>query len=145
MALVLDTGPVVAALDRRDPDHARCVALLTGHPEDLVVPVLVLVEIDYWLCRLGGVEAWAAFAEDVAAGAYRVEPLDEADLMRAVELERAYVDLGLGLVDASVVATCERLGEAKVATLDRRHFGVVRPRHCEALTLLPEGGGRRRR
>jgi hypothetical protein len=37
-----------------------------------------------------------------------------------------------------VIATCESLGETKVATLDRRHFAAVRPRHCEALTLLPE-------
>lgn len=33
------------------------------------------------------------------------------------------------MVDAAVIAVCERLGETKVATLDRRHFSVVRPRH----------------
>jgi hypothetical protein len=54
---------------------------------------------------------------------------------RAAQLDVQYADLGLGFVDASVIATCETLGETKVATLDRRH--VVRPRHCDALTLLP--------
>jgi predicted nucleic acid-binding protein len=43
----------------------------------------------------------------------------------------------LGAVDASVVATAERLGERQVMTLDRRHFSVVRPQHAEALELLP--------
>jgi uncharacterized protein len=43
----------------------------------------------------------------------------------------------LGTVDASVVAAAERLGIAEVATVDRRHFGVIRPRHTEAFTLLP--------
>jgi hypothetical protein len=38
----------------------------------------------------------------------------------------------------SEIALCERLGETKVATLDRRAFAVVRPRHCDALRLLPE-------
>ena len=59
------------------------------------------------------------------------------DLIRVAELERAYADLNLGMVDAAVIATCERLRETKVATLDQRHFRVVRPRHCDHLTLLP--------
>jgi len=46
--------------------------------------------------------------------------------------------LDLGLVDAAVIVACEALGETKVATLDRRAFSVVQPRHCERLTLLPE-------
>jgi predicted nucleic acid-binding protein len=45
--------------------------------------------------------------------------------------------LSLGFVDAAVVAVVERLGERKLATLDHRHFGSVRPRHADALTLLP--------
>jgi predicted nucleic acid-binding protein len=57
---------------------------------------------------------------------------------RCAELERTYESLDLGLVDAAVVAVCERLGETKVGTLDRRVFGVVAPRHCERLRLLLE-------
>jgi len=41
------------------------------------------------------------------------------------------------LVDAAVLAIVERLGEPKLATLDRRHFGMLRPRHVESLILLP--------
>jgi predicted nucleic acid-binding protein len=106
--------------------------------EDLVVPTCVLVEVDYWTRKLLGTESWDVFVEDVAEGAYRLEPLTLGDLERASELERAYANLDLGLVDASVIALCERLNEPKVATLDRRDFSVVRPRHCEALRLLPD-------
>ncbi len=42
-----------------------------------------------------------------------------------------------GVVDASVLALVERLGEGKLATLYRRHFGMLRPAHVEALQLLP--------
>jgi predicted nucleic acid-binding protein len=42
-----------------------------------------------------------------------------------------------GGVDASVIAVAERFGVERIATLDRRHFGVVRPKHTPALTLLP--------
>ena len=105
--------------------------------EDLVVPAPVLVELDYWLRTLGELEAWRAFVEDVADGAYRLHQPDEDDVVRAAELEQTYADLGLGFVDAAVIVTCERLGETKVATLDRQDFSVVRPAHCSALTLLP--------
>src|SRR5437773_1330613 len=84
-----------------------------------------------------GPESWRVFVEDVVAGAYRLEPLTVHDLQRASEFERRYSDLDLGLVDASVIALCERLGETKVATLDRRDFSVVRPQPCEHLALLP--------
>jgi hypothetical protein len=137
VALVLDTGPILALLDAGDPAHERCVEMVEGLREDLVVPTCVLVEIDYWAHKLLGAEAWDVFVADIAAGAYRLEPLTLDDLKRAAQLERDYADLDLGLVDASVIALCERLSETKVATLDRRDFSVVRPSHCESLDLLP--------
>lgn len=137
MSLVLDTGPIVAALNRRDRDHQRCARLLADADEELAVPGPVLVEVDYWLTKLGGPQVWARFVTDVASGAYRVVHPIEADLVRAAELETAYQDLRLGFVDASVIAICERLQEPKVVTLDRRHFSVVKPRHCSALQLQP--------
>ena len=79
MALVLDTGPIVAALNRGDPNHRRCAAMLAGG-EDFVVPGPVLVEVDYWLGKLVGPQAWAAFVDDVITGAYRVIHPSEADL-----------------------------------------------------------------
>jgi hypothetical protein len=36
-----------------------------------------------------------------------------------------------------VIALAERFGVAEVATLDRRHFTVVQPRHVDSLILLP--------
>ena len=118
MALVLDTGPVLAALDRDDARHEVCSRLFSEAREPLV---------------------WRIFIEDVNAGAYLVADLGASERQRAAELERQYQyqDLDLGFVDAAVIAVCESLGETKVATLDRRHFGVVRPAHCERLSMLP--------
>lgn len=50
---------------------------------------------------------------------------------------RIYADLPLGAVGASVIAVAERLRLADVATLDRRHFTIVRPGHIAVLNLLP--------
>jgi uncharacterized protein len=137
VALVLDTGPLLAALDSADPDHGSCAALLTEAEEDLVVPALVLSELDYWCAERLDRSVWLAFLDDVLAGAYRVEPPTGADLERCRAVQEQYADLGVGVVDASVLAVVERLGEGKLATLDHRHFSVVRPAHVEALALLP--------
>ncbi len=137
MALVLDTGPVLALLDSGDPDHARCVRMVDEVREDLVIPSPVLVELDYWVLKLLGQAPWRMFVEDVDRGAYRLHHPDAADLLRIAELGHIYEELDLGFVDAAVVVACERLAEPKVATLDRRDFSVVRPRHRDHLTLLP--------
>lgn len=137
MALVLDTGPLLAALDAADPDHDRCAALLNETQEDLVVPVLVLAELDYWCHQRLGVDVWIMFLEDLLDGVYRLEEATIADLRRCLQLQGQYSDQTLGVVDASVLALVERLGEDKLATLDHRHFGVLRPAHVQALQLLP--------
>ena len=137
MALICDTGPLLAALDAADPDHERCARLLIDANEDLVVPTLVLAELDYWCGRRLPPDAWLIFLEDLLAGAYRIESPTSMDLARCRELQARYADLSLGVVDASIVALTERLTEPKVATLDQRHFRAVRPAHVASLELLP--------
>ena len=138
MALVLDTGPILALLDADDPAHLRCAALLDEIHEPIVVVAPTLVEVDYWIRRRLQPEVWSIFIEDIVAGAYHLEYLVSEDLLRVAELEADYSDLDLGMVDAAVIAICERMDEEKVATLDQRHFRAVRPRHCDYLRLLPE-------
>ncbi|QSB16394.1 hypothetical protein JQS43_08985 [Natronosporangium hydrolyticum] len=73
----------------------------------------------------------------MAQGEFDLVAVTTADMQRMAELVRRYADLPLGGVDASVIAIAERLGVAEVATLDLRHFTVVRPSHVRSLTLLP--------
>jgi hypothetical protein len=77
------------------------------------------------------------FLGDIAAGSFALEPVQPDDLLRMAELVAQYHDLPLGTVDASVIATAERLRVMEIATVDRRHFTVVRPAHTEAFHLLP--------
>lgn len=137
MVLICDTGPLLAALDAADPDHERCARLLVDADEDLVVPVLVLSELDYWCARRLSDEAWLVFLDDILGGAYLVESPSSRDLARCRALQAEYSDLGIGIVDASIVALAERLAETKIATLDQRHFRVVRPTHVAAFELRP--------
>ena len=137
MGLVLDTGVLLAAIEPRDRNHDACVDLLRAVREPRIVPAPVLVELEYLLRRVSDGAAFITFLEDCRDGAFRIEPLLPEDYVRVGDLLEQYQDLGLGLVDAAVLAVTERLREPKLATLDQRHFSVVRPRHVRALELLP--------
>jgi uncharacterized protein len=128
---------LLAAADRSDPDHGACRALVEAHPGPLVTTALVIAETGWLLDRQLGPTAEAALYTSVADGTLIVEALAAADWTRVAELVEGYADLPLGGVDASVVALAERFGAATIATLDRRHFSVVRPRHVTAFALLP--------
>jgi predicted nucleic acid-binding protein len=138
MALILDTGPLYASLDRSDAAHQACRRLIEAAAEPLVVPAPVLVEVDYWIHTRLHLGVLVVLLDDIADGAYLVENLLPQDYRRVREICDRYADADIGFVDAAVLATVERLNETKLATLDRRHFGFLRPRHVDALRLLPE-------
>jgi uncharacterized protein len=139
--IVCDTGPLVAAAIKNDAHHRECVDLFTAlhlASRRILVPGTVVAEVGYLLARDGGSLVEAQFVTSLADGTLWPVELTREDYRRAVELMRTYQSLPLGTTDATVIAACERLGLSEVATLDRRHFGVVRPRHVDTLTLLPE-------
>lgn len=137
MALILDTGPLYASLDRKDQDHERCRELIESSGEEIVIPAPVLPEVDYLVSTRMGASPMIALMRDVESGAYRVEELQGGDYPRVRELMDRYADMDLGFVDASVIAIVERLGEPKLATLDHRHFLAVRLRHVDGIEILP--------
>lgn len=138
--ILCDTGPIVAAALVGDDHHHECVELFTGlhlAGRALLVPGTVVAEVGYMLAREAGARVESLFLTAVADGDFELVDLTAADLRRAAELVDRYADLPLGTTDATVIALAERLDVREVATLDRRHFSVVRPNHVPALTLLP--------
>lgn len=107
------------------------------HPGPLIVPHLVVTEVVYFIATRLDAQAEVRFLGDLASGVFAVEPVQPGDWLRIAELVWTYRDLPLGTVDASVVVAAERLGIVEVATLDRRHFLVVRPAHTPGFSLLP--------
>ncbi len=138
MALILDTGPLYASLDRDDASYRSCRHLIERAEESLVIPAPVLVEVDYWIDQRLHPGILVALLDDIDAGAYRIEDLQGDDYRRVHELCDQYADSDIGFVDAAVLAITERLREPKLATLDRRHFRLLRPRHVRVLQLLPD-------
>jgi predicted nucleic acid-binding protein len=111
--------------------------LLETYSGPLLVPDLVITEVVYLLATRLGWQPEVRFLGDLACGNFTLEAVHPADVLRMAELVAQYHDLPLGSVDASVIAAAERLGIGNVATLDHRHFSIVRPEHVEAFELLP--------
>jgi predicted nucleic acid-binding protein len=135
--ILVDTGPLVAIADADDQDHEASLVALSDAARPLLVPTTVVVEVGYLLERKLGSHAEAAFLRSFQEGSFTLAPLSTADLDRMASLVEIYSDLPLGTVDASLIAMAERLGITQIATLDRRHFTVVRPRHVDVFALLP--------
>jgi len=130
-ALICDTGALLDYLVGSAPDHRQFRSAI-DQARTRYVPALVLNELDYfWNER----RAMESFMRDLARGAltYAAPALDE--LSRAMDIDRRYSDLRLGLVDGSVIALAEGLGIRRLATRDVRHF-AVRLRDGSAFELI---------
>ena len=123
-----------------DSYHLPCVKLfndLHAAGRKLLIPATVIAEVGYLLNREAGPRVESLFLRSIADGDFTAVDLSTADYARMADLVVKYGSLPLGTTDASVVAVAERMKLTEVATLDRRHFSVVRPNHVNALTLLP--------
>ncbi|MGH2829752.1 MAG: type II toxin-antitoxin system VapC family toxin [Actinomycetota bacterium] len=126
LAIVLDTAPLVASADRRDRAAGLARQLISRGAGDMIVPDPVLAEAE-WLIRSRISPASArSLLESVRVGDLKRVPLDGSLYDRAVEYDRTYKDLNLGLVDASVMALAEQT-RGLVLTFDFRDFRATRP------------------
>jgi uncharacterized protein len=132
---IVDAGPLYAAADSDDRDHAASLATLSRPDLRLVLPALVVSEATYFVGRRLGPAAERAFLEGLSD--LDVEGPSREDFVRMAELVEQYEDFPLGGTDASAIALAERLQAPIVVTLDRRHFAAVKPRHRDAFELLP--------
>jgi predicted nucleic acid-binding protein len=139
--ILVDTGPLVAAINRRDPAHQVCRKLLDSHADDLLVTPYVIAEVCWMAASRIGATAEANVIDAVTAGELQQVTITDDELRRIGELLHQYADLhggqGLSLADASVVAVAEQRDIREIATLDVTDFSLVRPRHVPHFTLLP--------
>jgi len=124
--IVADTGAVYALVDSRDRNYRSLRTLFESDPDAWILPWAILPEVDYLVGERLGAKVEEAFLGDVAEGRFAVAWGDEGDLIEANRICRRHRALGLGLVDAVVMAIAERLGAAAIATLDVRDFGAVK-------------------
>lgn len=135
--ILLDTSGLLAAIDGNQRHHAACAAaLLAAAPPRLLSP-FVLAELDYLLATQVGSRAQLALLDEVARGAYRLEPFGAIDVAAARDVAARYADLDVGLADASIVVLAARHDTRDVLTLDERHFRAMRALDRKRFRLLP--------
>ena len=137
MPLVVDTGVLVSSADRSEARHDASARVLREHAGDLAVPGPVVAETAWFIESRLGPAAESKFLELISQGEIDVIDLTMADYQRCITLIDTYADMGLGLVDASVVVVAENLGVSVIATHNQRDFRVVKPVHLDAFTLIP--------
>ncbi len=136
-AVLVDTGILYAMADMDDAWHERAKAFLKDITDALVIPVTVLPEICYLLNTHLGKDSERNLITSITQGELRIEGLIAEDYRRSLQLLERYSNVNIGFVDASVVALSERLKINRILTTDRKHFSIIRPRHCHAFELLP--------
>jgi len=133
--VLVDTGPLVALLDRSDPYHTICQETLRSF-EDRLVTVWPVVTESMYLLRAYW-HAQNAFWEMIAAGAVEIFPLGTDDVARMRDLMRKYRDLPMDLADAALVRVAERERLRRIFTLDRRDFQIYRPSRIGRFAVFP--------
>ena len=137
MTTLVDTSVYFALANTHDSDHAACLEAAGTIRERVILPVTILPEVGYLLVERIGHHAMRQVFRQLLSSTWVIEPLLQEDLARSVALLEQYAHARLDFVDATLIAIAERLNVLTLLTLDRRHFSIVRPRHCEAFELLP--------
>jgi uncharacterized protein len=134
---IVDTGVVLALAIADDPRHDDVARALGSHVGGLILPDPVLFESAQLVGRRFGPTSEAQLIRRLVATDWRRMPVTDEDLDRAAALLESYADANIGFADGTIVAMAERLGATRLFTLDRRDFGIMRPRHVDAFELLP--------
>ena len=135
--IIADTSGLLAAMDPDEVHHDACRAVVEGEREPLMLSPFVLAELDYLVARKLGTEAELAMLADVAAGAYRLAPMEPGDVAAARDVVERYRDLGIGLTDASIAVLATKYGTEDILALDERHFRAMRVEKGRSFRLLP--------
>lgn len=134
--ILIDAGPLTAAIDRGDPEHQRCAEALRRLPKPLTTTWPAFTEAMHLLGDAAGWRARSALSELVSCGVLVLHDLDGDMIKRMVELMGKYQDLPMDLADASLVALAEARGVSQIVTLDS-DFRVYRLNGRKAFRIVP--------
>lgn len=117
--------------------HGRAVAALVAATPPRVLSPFVLAELDYLIATRAAHRAQMALIDEVARGAYQLEPFAAEDVGHAKRIMERYADLHIGLSDASVVVLANRHRTLELLCSDERHFRALRGTSGKPFRLLP--------
>ncbi len=137
MDAVADTSFVVAVAIRSENYHQACRTIYERE-KAIILPQTTLNEVAYMLRTRYDYQAVIHFLRQLPTSKYRLVELTSVDIARTVLILQKYADSRVDFVDATIAAVAERMNITRILTLDRRDFGLIRPKHVDRFELLPE-------
>ena len=136
--MIVDTSALLAYFDSAEPDHEAVSGTIDQSNEPLVVSPYVVAELDYLVATRAGVEAELKVLREFAGGAWEMAAFGVPDdLEQVASVIKKYRDQNIGVADASNVVLADRYHTRTIATLDRRHFEVLRPMRGGRFSVVP--------
>jgi uncharacterized protein len=135
--VIVDTSVLLAYFDSAEPANVACTEVIEACPDELVVSPYVIAEVDYLLTTRVGVTAELAVLAELAGGAWELPAFSATDLRSAAKVMQRYSEQPIGVADASNVVLAAHYQTRAIATLDRRHFNVLRPLTGGRFTIVP--------
>lgn len=136
--MILDTSALLAYFDRNEPRHDALAEVIEGTSEPLVVSPYVVAELDYLVLNRHGARAEQAVLDELSGGAWELASIDRTRLAAARDVVAQYADIPVGVADASNLVLAQAYGTTTIATLDRRHFTILRFADGSAPRIVPE-------
>lgn len=135
--MIVDTSVLLAYFNTADPAHEAATTVIETTTELRVVSPYVVAELDYFVATRSGVDAELAVMAELSNGSWDLPAFGPPDIEQAAGIIAKYRDQNIGIADASNVVLADRYSTRTIATLDRRHFDVVRPIKGGKFTVLP--------
>ncbi len=135
-SVLLDTGALVALLDKSERNHKRCLAFFRDFKGKLLTTEPVLTEAVYLLGP--SVKAQRACLDFIIEDGAVMPPQSKESLSRAVSLMEKYNDIPMDYADATLVALAEDIGTNEAFTLDLRGFNSYRIHGRKTFKIWPE-------
>jgi uncharacterized protein len=133
---LIDTGPLLAAINRNDRWHTDCATLLRRLDCPFYTTLAVITEAMHLLGRYTGRPGQAALWRLILRGDLIIEHVTRPDLQRMSDLMDRYADRPMDFADASLVAIAERLRLERIVTIDRTDFSVYRLNDREPFVII---------
>jgi hypothetical protein len=135
-ATIVDTSALLVLFDSDEPRHQDASDFFAAQPGPFVVSPYVVAEVDYLVATRFGVAAELSVLRELSSGAWHLADMGVTDLASATAVVERYRDQSIGIADASLVVLAARHRTTRIATLDHRHFSVLRSLDGEPFSLI---------
>lgn len=135
--MIVDTSALLAYFDSAEPRHDAVAAVINTADDALVVSPYIVAELDYLVLTRHGSAIERLVLDELTSGAWELAAMTRERVVAARAIIEQYSDMPIGLADASNIVLADAYRTPVIATLDRRHFNVLRLANGSSPSIVP--------